>query len=755
MTMPASRIPSHPSGAGPFPARQSTLPHEAGAFLDNLVRQGLLDPCDRETFLAERIDRLHEYPTDEKLGLALFNAELLTPYQLQRLLVGASHGLVLGNYRVLEELGKGGMGVVYLAEHRLMKRRVAVKVLPVDEDCPPAVRQRFFGEMRVLAELSHPNVVLALDAGEMSGSGAAAPLMYLVTEVVEGGDLEKHVIKRGLCSVVEACSYIRQAAAGLQAAHDHHLVHRDLKPSNLLLTADGQVKLVDFGLARQFSSRLTDPRALLGSVEFMPPEQSHDPSAVGKEADIYGLGATLFWLLTGEGPYPHNNHVGQALRMLQQQPPRRMRSFRTDLPEALDDLVQQMLDRTPARRPASPTAVMNALRPFLVEGPAALLPASGPVSMARGGNPDLNAVPRVLIVDDELRRALAAPHAAGADGLRMHGCAQRPGAIEAASQTAFDLVLLDLNLPDGDGFAVCRQLRERNDNPTLKVIVVSGAIDQERPADALPQGADDYVAKPYSQQQLLTKVRHALELKAAQDRCARLAEQLVHLNHQLELNLKARNADLREAHDALLYALSRIAESRDGETTGHLKRLQGYTRMLALEAAKTAPWQGLVDERFLEQLERCVPLHDIGKIGLPDEILLKPASLSRQERETMETHAVIGDRLLESLGKEYGAALEFLGTARVIVRSHHERWDGKGYPDKLAGEAIPPVARLVAVADVYDALRRMRMFKPPMSHPSAIRMMIERSEGQFDPSLMRRLARCHGEFERIYRAIEE
>src|SRR5262249_12316535 len=143
-------------------------------------------------------------------------------------------------------------------------------------------------------------------------------LVYLVMELVDGGDLEQHVLRDGPCGVARACDYVRQAACGLQAAHDRHLIHRDLKPSNLLLTRYGQVKLVDFGLARQFSSRLTDPRALLGSVEFMAPEQSHDPSAVGRAADVYGLGATLFWLLTGEAPYPSTASVAAALRALQQ-----------------------------------------------------------------------------------------------------------------------------------------------------------------------------------------------------------------------------------------------------------------------------------------------------------------------------------------------------------------------------------------------------------------------------------------------------
>src|SRR5205085_6044987 len=143
-----------------------------------------------------------------------------------------------------------------------------------------------------------------------------------------------------------------------------HLIHRDVKPSNLLRTEQGQVKLVDFGLVRQFASQLTDHRSLVGSIEFMAPEQSHDPASVTGAADIYGLGATLFWLLTGEPPYPLTRQLSAALRSLQYEPPRPLRSLRPDAPAGLQELIAWMLDRDPKRRPASPLSVMNALAPF-------------------------------------------------------------------------------------------------------------------------------------------------------------------------------------------------------------------------------------------------------------------------------------------------------------------------------------------------------------------------------------------------------
>jgi response regulator RpfG family c-di-GMP phosphodiesterase/tRNA A-37 threonylcarbamoyl transferase component Bud32 len=579
---------------------RTDVPPAARTFLEELVRLGLLEPAALAAFIGEREERLSEYTTEERIAGALVQAGLLTEYQVNNVLLGQTHGMVLGSYRVLEHLGNGGMGGVFLAEHRLLKRRVAVKILPMDDECPEAIRQRFYAEMRVLAGLHHPNVVTAYDGGEVPPRGPNMPgLVYLVMEWIDGGDLERHVRTHGPCEAAVACNYLHQAARGLQAVHDRHLVHRDIKPSNLVLDKHGQVKLVDFGLARQFCSRLTDPRVLLGSVEFMPPEQSHDPSSVGKEADIYGLGATLFWLLTGEPPYPYLPNISRALQALQRETPRKLRQLRPDAPAELEALIEEMLNRNPAKRPPTALAVINALLAFLGHDP------------------------------EEMRQT----------------------------------------------------------------------------------------------------------------------------NHLLQQSLESQAADVRRAHDALLFAMAKMAESRHGETPGHLRRLQCYTRVLARQVALDPWWSGLVDDRFIAQLERCVPLHDIGKLGLPDEVLLKRGTLDVTERLLVETHPLIGDRMLEALAREHGDSLEFLGMARVIVRHHHERFDGKGYPDRLSGDAIPPAARLVAVADVYDALRRERLHKPAMSHASAIETMLHYSPGQFDPSLLRALFACQEAFENIYRDV--
>ena len=747
----------------------SNLPAAAQSFLDRLVDLKLVVPTSVNGFLKQNADRAREYVGPSILGSALVQAGLLTQYQIDRVLAGTTHGLVLGSYCVLDRLGAGAMGTVFLAEHMLLKRRVAVKVLPVDEDCPPDILDRFYSEMRVLADLHHPNIVMAFDAGCIDGGRGFPDLVYLVMELVSGGDLEQYVIMNGPVDIARGCEWIRQAACGLQEAHDHHLIHRDMKPSNLLLSGTKQVKVVDFGLARQFRSRLTDPRALLGTLDYMAPEQSIDPSGVDGRSDIYGLGATLFWLLTGQCPYPQAKSVGEALRMIQRDQPYRLRDWRPDAPEELDDLVARMLDRDPARRPALPITVMNALLPFASRELARQAQAtqistasssdqvSGtPAPSAAGSAPasaTLAADKRVLLVDDEEPLRRLERHILEPIGCVCDDAVDAGQAFEALASKGYDLVILDLNLPDMDGYEVCRRLRERPRHPNLKIVIVSGRGDHSQLAESLPLGADDYVPKPFGPRQLQARVLHALQLKSAQDQAEFISRQLALTNQQLEKSLAARSSDVRRAQDALLFGMAKMAESRDGETAGHLRRLQCYTRCLAEQMEGEPTWAGVVNSSFLAHLERCVPLHDIGKIALPDHVLLKPGKLTDSERALMETHTILGDRILESLAQEHGESLSFLGTASAIVRHHHERFDGSGYPDRLAHEAIPAAARLVSLGDVYDALRRHRNHKQAMPHAEAARILMEQSSGQFDPAVVRAFKRCETQFERIYRDI--
>jgi response regulator RpfG family c-di-GMP phosphodiesterase/serine/threonine protein kinase len=751
------------SGSGPPPQEFAGLPEPGRNFLTELLRLQLLGGTAAGIFLREAADLVPEFDDPTVVGKALVQSGHLTPYQFERIMAGTTHGLVLGNHRVLDRLGAGSMGVVFLAEHLLLKRRVAVKVLPVDDGLPPAILERFYAEMRVLADLHHPNIVMAFDAGRLPPQGPTLPaLHYLVMELVGGGDLEQHVVEHGPVPVPQACEWTRQAACGLQAAHDQHLIHRDLKPSNLLLTKDNQVKLVDFGLVRQLSNQMkTDPRALLGSIEFMSPEQSLDPSGVGGPADIYGLGATLFWVLTGQTPYPPERSVAKALRALQQDRPRRVRDFLPDVPPELDSFINRMLDRDPAQRPQLPVAVMNALARFAA--PAAppweiFDPESPPAATPGPTGPTLTALLtdqgwRVLIVDDD-----AAVRQAARAALEPLGCVCGEAPDGESAQTAaenepYDLVLLDLHLPGISGYDVCLRLRERPPRPHLKVVLMSAHGGKNELAEALAQGADDFVAKPFDPLQLAAKLQYMLRLKDAQDRADLLARHLLASNRQLEHSLQARASDVRQAHNALLFAMAKMAESRDEESPGHLRRMQRYCRRLARQLAKEPAWSGVVSDNFLEELERCVPLHDIGKISLPDALLSKPGPFEPEERALIETHPVVGAGILDAVARQFGDSLAFLAAATVIVRYHHERYDGQGYPEGLVGDAIPPAARIVALADLYDALRRKRFHKPPLSHAQAVPEILERSPGRFDPVVLRAFSQCQDDFRQIFEDV--
>src|SRR5205823_3887509 len=223
------------------------------------------------------------------------------------------------------------------------------------------------------------------------------------------------------------------------------------------------------------------------------------------------------------------------------------------------------------------------------------------------------------------------------------------------------------------------------------------------------------------------------------------------LNHELEHLITARDGAMVEARTALVMALARLGGERAKTSSAYLKRLQGYVRVLAEEAARLSLFSNQIDSTFVELATCCAPLHDIGKVGLPDHILLKPGKLEADERVLMQAHTTMPAEMLTELAQEYGAARAFLQMAGDVIRHHHERHDGTGYPERLVGAAIPLAARLVAVADVYDALRSRRSYKPALSHQASVQLMCESSPGQFDPALIQAFQKCVGQFEKIFR----
>ncbi len=350
-----------PAGRRLTRAEQKT---SARVTLEDLLGSGVVLSEDWEALPDETQSQLIRCSKPEALLALLIQHNLLTEYQASCLDRGPSFGLVLGNYRVLDHLGTGGMGSVFKAEHIRLRRLVAIKVLHTSLYQDPRTLQRFSREIRAVARLRHPNVVAALDVGETAGPSVHVPTVhYFVMEYVPGQDLENLITSQGPLPLLRACDVAYQIADALAEAHKHGLVHRDIKPSNVQLTPEGQAKLLDFGLARLTCDRMTNPGVLLGSIDYLAPEQARDSSSVDIRADIYGLGGVLFWCLTGKLPFPTRDNLADALAQRMTEQPPSVRDHRPDLPVAFDALLARMMAQSPEDRYATPQAVMEALRP--------------------------------------------------------------------------------------------------------------------------------------------------------------------------------------------------------------------------------------------------------------------------------------------------------------------------------------------------------------------------------------------------------
>jgi putative two-component system response regulator len=307
-------------------------------------------------------------------------------------------------------------------------------------------------------------------------------------------------------------------------------------------------------------------------------------------------------------------------------------------------------------------------------------------------------------------------------------------ALDLAQREPPDLVLLDVMMPEMDGYAVCRHLKSdprTRDVPVIFVTAMSQPDDETRGFEC---GAVDFIHKPISPPIVRARVRTHLQLKTWQDSLRRRST-------GLELQLRQRLEEVERLRDTTLFVMVSLAEFRDEDTGNHVKRTQEYVRALAEYLAenpecmpgRTEP----LDPSTIELIAKSAPLHDIGKVAIPDHILLKPGPLSEGEFTEMRKHPLHGWEMLRRAAQRMGGEQGFLSYAMQIARHHHERWDGTGYPDRLAGNAIPLSARLMAVADVYDALISRRPYKDPYPHAEAIQRIRDQSGRHFDPDVVR------------------
>jgi serine/threonine protein kinase len=337
------------------------VPTTTSGLLDLVARSGVASSDRLDAFLAEPADAAADESPD-KTAKHLIAAGLITSFHARELLGGKHRGFWIKKYLVLEPLGSGGMGSVYLCEHSAMNRLVAIKVLAGAKQ--PGNVARFYREARAVAALDHPNIVRAIDVDEEQR------FHYLVMEFVDGIDLHHLAQKTGPLSIARACNYIAQAAHGLQHAHDAGWVHRDIKPGNLVIDRAGTLKILDLGLARferDPSDQLTrqfDENNVLGTADYLAPELTRPDTTVDWRADFYSLGATFHFLLSGKPPFP-TGHILQVMLAHQMSDPEPLEKLRPEVPPELAKVVRTMMAKRPDKRPQSGQEVIDMLAPWL------------------------------------------------------------------------------------------------------------------------------------------------------------------------------------------------------------------------------------------------------------------------------------------------------------------------------------------------------------------------------------------------------
>ena len=335
----------------------------------------------------------------------------------------------------------------------------------------------------------------------------------------------------------------------------------------------------------------------------------------------------------------------------------------------------------------------------------------------------------ILIIDDSPENLYVLNELLRAHYRVLAATSGEAGLLIAAGQPKPDLILLDVMMPGLDGYVVLARLRADPHTQAIPVIFLTALARPEDEERGLADGASDYITKPITPALVLARVRTQLDAKRARD-------WMQNQNAMLEAEVARRMKENDLTQLVTIQALAHLAETRDPETGNHILRTQRYVRRLALKLRHHPRFAAKLDKRYIDLLVRSAPLHDIGKVGIPDQILRKEGKLTPEEWVVMKTHSKLGSDAIEQAEHDTKAPLPFLTLAKEIAHWQHEKWDGSGYPDGLAGEAIPLSARLMAVADVFDALVSKRVYKTAMSYDEARLIMAAGRAQHFDPDMV-------------------
>lgn len=351
----------------------------------------------------------------------------------------------------------------------------------------------------------------------------------------------------------------------------------------------------------------------------------------------------------------------------------------------------------------------------------------------------------ILIVDDqEANREVLMDqvHLLGHDSILAENGLS---ALAQVDHHAPDLILLDIMMPEMSGDKVLERLKEDSVLRDIPVIVVSAVDDIDSVARCISMGAEDYLIKPFKNEILKARIGNCLEKKRLHDQEISLRNQVQDYNLRLEERVSEQVEQISKAHLAMIFSMSKLAESRDPETGEHLERMREYCRIIADELKEHTQYAAVIDEKYIENMYLASPLHDIGKVGVPDRVLLKPGKLTAEEFEEIKKHPTLGADTLRAVSQECPDN-DFVKIGIEIAETHHEKWDGSGYPKGLAGKDIPLAGRILALGDVYDALTSKRVYKDAFSHEKSREIIVEGRGKHFDPDVVDAFLRREEEF---------
>jgi putative two-component system response regulator len=358
-----------------------------------------------------------------------------------------------------------------------------------------------------------------------------------------------------------------------------------------------------------------------------------------------------------------------------------------------------------------------------------------------------NATTQIMVVDDSLVNLRLLSEMLSERGYQVKPFQSGEEALKAASTQPPDLVLLDIEMPGMNGFEVCAALKANASLRDIPVLFISALHETETKVSAFSHGALDYITKPFRFDEVDARVKTHLKL-------SRLQKELEKHNRQLEDLVAAQVREISNSQMATIIALAKLAESRDDTTGLHIERVRTFCKVLAQTLRSMPDFENLLDPVFVESIFHASALHDIGKVGIPDAVLLKPGRLMPAEFEVFKAHTVLGAQTLEAVHKSYPKNM-VLRMAVDIARYHHEKWNGNGYPDGLSGTAIPLSARIVSLADVYDALCSKRPYKEAYSHEEALEIITNDSGREFDPGIVAAFVRVENQFSEILNKMKD